>query len=198
MGYVMYGFVLKTELVDQWSGRFSGITGWYPSVCKSNWLYVDILRFSFIDLGYIPYIPLKWPVIFLQSWTSTGYFSNLTGSPATNCWFSPIIVVDWRNFGLISSSAYLWLTLMHCRSRRISFIQSSQSPAMETNKAFEVPSGRTPLEMTYLEVSSSTQNSTSVYCIVLTEGAFTRISSSCGYGLGPLSTTTAIYIYTHR
>ena len=105
-------------------------------------------------------------------------------------------LVDWRNFGLlICTPAYLWLTLlMHCRSRRISIIQSSQSPAMETEKAFEVPSGRTPLEMTYLEVSSWTQNSTSVPCIVLTEGAFTQNSSGCGYGSGPLSTTTTISI----
>jgi hypothetical protein len=27
----------------------------------------------------------------MQSWTSTGYFSNSTGSSATNCQFSPII-----------------------------------------------------------------------------------------------------------
>ena len=38
---------------DQWLGRFLGITGWDPSICKSIWLYVDILQFSFIDLGYI-------------------------------------------------------------------------------------------------------------------------------------------------
>ena len=37
----------------KWSGRFLGIIGWDPSVCKSNWLHVDILRFSFIKLGYI-------------------------------------------------------------------------------------------------------------------------------------------------
>ena len=63
---------------------------------------------------------------------------------------------------------------MHCRSRRISIIKSSQSPAMETKKALEVPSGRTPLEMTYLEVSSWTQNSTSVPCMVSTEGPLHR------------------------
>ena len=33
----------------QWSGRFLGIiTGWDPSVCKSNRLPLDILQFSFI------------------------------------------------------------------------------------------------------------------------------------------------------
>ena len=29
------------------------ITGWDPSVCKFNQLHVDILRFSFIILGYM-------------------------------------------------------------------------------------------------------------------------------------------------
>ena len=61
------------------------ITGWDPSVCKSNQLHVDMLRFSFIKLRYIPYIPPKWSVIFLQSWTSVAYFSNSTGSFVTNC-----------------------------------------------------------------------------------------------------------------
>ena len=75
----------------QWSEIFLGITGWDSSVCKSNRLHVDILQFFFIELGDILYIPLKWLVIFLQSWTSTGYFSNSTGSFATYCRFSPII-----------------------------------------------------------------------------------------------------------
>ena len=78
--------------LGQWSGRFLGmITGWDPSVCKSNQLHVDILRFSFIELGYILRIPLKCSVIFLQSWTSTGYFSNSIGSYVTNWWFSLMI-----------------------------------------------------------------------------------------------------------
>ena len=64
------------------------ISGWNSSVCKSNRLHVDILWFSFIKLWYILYIPLKWPVIFLQSWTWTGYFSNSTGSFVTKCGFS--------------------------------------------------------------------------------------------------------------
>ena len=68
----------------QGSERFLGITGWDPSVCKPNRLHVPIRRFSFIILWYILYIPLKWSVIFLQSWrTSTGYFSNSTGSFVT-------------------------------------------------------------------------------------------------------------------
>ena len=80
--------------VQHWSERFLGITGWDPSVCKSNRLHGDILRFSFINLGYILFFPLHWSAIFLQSWTSTGYFSNSTGSSVTNCRFSPIIAVQ--------------------------------------------------------------------------------------------------------
>ena len=34
-----------------------------------------------------------WSVLLLKSWTSTGYFSNSTGSSVTNCRFSPIIGV---------------------------------------------------------------------------------------------------------
>ena len=48
--------VRSTDLVkglEQWSGGFLGIIGWDPSVCKSNRLHIDILRFSFIKLGYI-------------------------------------------------------------------------------------------------------------------------------------------------
>ena len=64
-------------------GRFLDIIGWDPSVCKSNRLHVDILRFFYINLRYIPQIPLKWSVILLNTWTSTGYFSNSTGSSIT-------------------------------------------------------------------------------------------------------------------
>ena len=77
--------------VHQWSGIFVGITRWDPSVCKSNRLYFDILRFSYTKLGYTLWIPLKWSVIFLQSWTSTSFSSNSTGSSGTNCRFSPIM-----------------------------------------------------------------------------------------------------------
>ena len=34
-------------------GEILGTTGWDPSVCKSNRLHVEIVRFSFIKLGYI-------------------------------------------------------------------------------------------------------------------------------------------------
>ena len=85
----------KRCVYHQWSGDL-GITGWDPSVYKFKWSYVDNLLVSFIKLGYILKIPLKWSVNFLQSWTSTGYFSNSTGSFVTNCRFPPIIVYHSR------------------------------------------------------------------------------------------------------
>ena len=47
------GFRITRILTNQWTGRFLGITGRDPSFCKSIRLQVDILRFSFIKLGYI-------------------------------------------------------------------------------------------------------------------------------------------------
>ena len=72
-------------------GDFLGIIGWDLSVCKSNRLGVDTLGFFYINLRYIPQIPLKWAIILLKSRTSTGYFSYSTASSVTNCRFSPII-----------------------------------------------------------------------------------------------------------
>ena len=96
----------------QCSGRFLGITGWDPSVCLSNWLHVDILRFSFIKLGNILWLPLKWSVIFLKVWTSAGCFSNSTGSSVTNCRFSPIIAPHTRPLVALSREieSPKWLT----------------------------------------------------------------------------------------
>ena len=48
------GSIFMLVCSHQWSGRFLGIiTSWDPSVCKSNRLHIDILRFSFIKIGYI-------------------------------------------------------------------------------------------------------------------------------------------------
>ena len=45
---------LYSMWTEQWSGRFLGIIiSRDPSVCKSNRLHVEILRFSFIEWGYI-------------------------------------------------------------------------------------------------------------------------------------------------
>ena len=38
-------------------GDFQGINGRDQGVCKSNQLHVGILKFSFIKLGYIPWLP---------------------------------------------------------------------------------------------------------------------------------------------
>ena len=48
---------------NQWAGRFLGTIGWDPpSVCKSNRLHVDILRFSFTKVGYIHSINSSKPI----------------------------------------------------------------------------------------------------------------------------------------
>ena len=79
-------------IMNQCPGRFLSITSQYPSVLKSNRLHVQILSCSLIKLGILyRQSPLNWSVIFLQSWTSAGYFSHSTGSSVTNCRFSPII-----------------------------------------------------------------------------------------------------------
>ena len=63
--------------------KFLGIVGQDPRDPKSNRLHVDILRFCILHLSWILQIPLKWSVILLKSRTSTGYFSNSTGSSVT-------------------------------------------------------------------------------------------------------------------
>ena len=87
----VFNMVSQSAQEKQWLGRFLGmIIGWDPSLCKSNRLHVvDILRFFFIDLRYIPQILLKWSAILLKSPTSTGCFSNSTGSSVTNRRFFP-------------------------------------------------------------------------------------------------------------
>jgi hypothetical protein len=52
-GQILAQKLSSKSLPNQWSGRFLGTIGWDPSVRKSNRLHVDILRFSFIKLGYI-------------------------------------------------------------------------------------------------------------------------------------------------
>ena len=66
-----------------------------PSVSKSNRLHVVSFWFFFIKLRYILlHIPLKWWVIFMKSWTSTSYFSNLTGSSVASRRFSPLVRIE--------------------------------------------------------------------------------------------------------
>ena len=64
-------------------GGFLGILSRESSVSKSIWWHVDIVRFSIINLMYTLKIHLNGLVIFLQSWTSTGYFSNSGSSPCS-------------------------------------------------------------------------------------------------------------------
>ena len=72
---------------------------------ESLFIYL-YLYFSFIFLRTLcirtiavmgserPYMEIEAMAVSLQSWISTGYFLNPTGSPVTNCRFSPIIGSD--------------------------------------------------------------------------------------------------------
>ena len=102
----------RGQCLLQCPGRFLGITGWDPSVWKSNRLHVDSFWLSFIKLGWILQIPLKWWVIFLQSWTSTGYFSNSTSSSVTNCRFSPITGLLHYIWYFFVTMITFWMTLL--------------------------------------------------------------------------------------
>ena len=61
----------------QCPGRIVGIIGQDPSVPKSNRSHAVIFLFFFVNVQYIPYIPLKSWVTFLKSSTSTGIFLRL-------------------------------------------------------------------------------------------------------------------------
>ena len=81
-------------------GENLSITGQDPSVSKSNQLHVDIFRFSFIDLRYIPQIPLKVSADLLKFCTSTGHSLNSIGSSATKHRFSLdidiiCVILEW-------------------------------------------------------------------------------------------------------
>jgi hypothetical protein len=65
---------------DQCPGRFLSIIGQDPCVPKSNRLLVDVVRFFFIGLRYIPWTHLQW--------SATGYFSNSSASSVTSDRFS--------------------------------------------------------------------------------------------------------------
>ena len=68
------------------------IVGQDPSDSKPNRLHVHIFQFCSIHLRYIlAQIPLEWSINLMESWTSTIYFSNSTGSSATNRRFFPDI-----------------------------------------------------------------------------------------------------------
>jgi hypothetical protein len=54
---------------------------WDSNVYKSNHFHVHIFRFFFLSIWDIfSKFLLNWSIIFLKSWTSTGYFLNSTGS----------------------------------------------------------------------------------------------------------------------
>ena len=67
------------------------LVGWDPSVLQVQPVTCSHPPvFPLLNWGIILEIPPEWSVILLQSWTSTGYVWNSTGSSVTNCLFSPI------------------------------------------------------------------------------------------------------------
>jgi hypothetical protein len=45
-------FITPYIILNQCQGRFLGIISWYPSVCRSNQLHVDILQIFYINEAY--------------------------------------------------------------------------------------------------------------------------------------------------
>lgn len=75
-----------------WSGRLLGIIDRDPIICKPRQLQSDLLLSPSIELVCIRRIPPEQSMISLQSWASTRYSSNSTGSLVTPCWFFPNIL----------------------------------------------------------------------------------------------------------
>ena len=79
------------------------------SVPKSKRFHVVIFQFFFINLRYSSEILLEWWVIFLESRTLIGYFSNSTGSFVTT--LICLISVGWKLVWPTLISEYLpWST----------------------------------------------------------------------------------------
>ena len=73
-----------------------GISGWDPSVCKSNRSHVDNLRFSFINLVFLYYSMNSSKMIgeFPAISNFNRLFLTLNRFIVTNCRFSSIIGLD--------------------------------------------------------------------------------------------------------
>ena len=97
IGYIQWLSLVKLELKVVPIGRSRWLVA-HTSKCEwttnpTGWLHVDIFWLFIINLRCIPWIPLNLYVIFLKSWTSTGYFSNSTDSSVTSSQPSPFIVL---------------------------------------------------------------------------------------------------------
>ena len=64
--------------------------------------------FPLLNWGIFYEIPVKWSVIFLQSWTSTSYSSNSTGSSVTNCRSPRSLIWTLPNVGLNQCWSAMW------------------------------------------------------------------------------------------
>jgi hypothetical protein len=81
--------VLSTPVLFMWWHIMTSYSPWLVKilvVSRYNRVHVVIFQFFLINVRHIPQIPLKWSVIFLNSWTSTSYCSNSTGSSVTSGW----------------------------------------------------------------------------------------------------------------
>jgi hypothetical protein len=119
LGPTMSHSLLRNLLhLFQCPGRFLGIIGQNPRVPKSKWWHVVIFWVSFINLKYILYIPLKWSVISLKLWTSTGYLCNSTSSSVTSSRFTPFTDLfthkRWFCFSITKKATY-WISFLKLR-----------------------------------------------------------------------------------
>ena len=103
---------------------FFNIIGQNPSVSNPDRFHVVIFRLFFIDLRYILLISFKQSLIFMNSWTSTGYFSNSTGSSGTSGQFShkPLTRMTLLCMGKIG-----------CRPRPLQFPNDFTNPSKSRN-----------------------------------------------------------------
>ena len=85
------------------------IIGQDPSVSKSNRLHVNHLS-VFLYWGYFPWISSNWRVIFLKSWTLTGYFTNSTNTSIADGWGETTIHSFLGGMGLgIRQGTSVWV-----------------------------------------------------------------------------------------
>jgi hypothetical protein len=110
----------------QCPGRFLGRASRHPSVLQVQPVMCwHCFGFFFTELGYILQIPLNLLVIFLTSWTSTGYFSTSAGSSVTSS-RSPR--------SLFPSSTSYMLTLFGSSGIRIDVIENY---ALDSSKTID-------------------------------------------------------------
>ena len=105
---------------SQYHGRFLGIISHNHSVSKSTWLRVVIFQFFFkFNWSIFHTFLSKWLVIFLKSWTSTGFFSNSTGSSLSSDWVSPFIGCSMTLH--VQYIVHKCLTIKYCTTQMLKY-----------------------------------------------------------------------------